>query len=130
MSSSNPALSLGAKRPRLVPLALAFATVWMALALVAGLSSINPAMGQSLKSELNNGNVGERWDGYLEARNASAQGLVNSVNAKRRKLYEKRAKELNQSPAVVGQVYAKELYDRARSGTWFKKKNNSWTQKP
>lgn len=130
MSSSNPALSLGAARPRLPTIALFVAAIWMALALVAGLSSINPAMGQSLKSELQNGNVGERWDGYLEARNASAQGLVNNVNAKRRKLYEKRAKELNQSVAVVGQVFAKELYDRARSGTWFKLQNGSWTQKP
>lgn len=129
MSSSNPVLSRGAARPRLPSLALFFAAVWMAMALVVGLTAASPAVAQSLKAELANGNVGERWDGYLEARNPSAQGLVNSVNAKRRKLYEKRAKELNQSPAVVGQVYAKELYDRARSKTWFLMKSG-WTQKP
>ncbi len=115
---------------RLPTLTLIAASIWMALVLVGGLTSINPAMAQSLKSELQNGNVGERWDGFVQARNNSAQGLVNNVNGKRKKLYEKRARELGQSPQVVGQVFAKELYDRARSGTWFLNQNGSWYQKP
>ncbi len=130
MSSLNTSLSMTDTRPRLPLLILFAASFWMALALVCGLSSVNPAMGQSVKSELRNGNAGEGYDGFLIARKPSATNLVNSVNAKRRKVYEKRAKELNQSVSVVGEVYAKELYNRARSGTWFYLKNRTWVQKP
>ncbi len=130
MISHTPSLSVSAARPRLPLFLLVAASAWMALALVCGLSSVNPALGQSLKTELSNGNVGERYDGYLQARNNSAQSLVNSINAQRKKLYEKRAKELGQPVSVVGKVYAKELYDRAAGGTWFLLEGDVWSQKP
>ncbi len=130
MSSTNTTLTVSAARPQLPRPLLLAASLLMALALVFGLAQTSPVMAASLKTELANGNVGERWDGYLEARNPSAQGLVNSVNAKRKQLYEKRAKELNQPASVVGTVYAKELYDRAKRGTWFLSKSGAWSQKP
>ncbi|GAB5467045.1 MAG: hypothetical protein Kilf2KO_00750 [Rhodospirillales bacterium] len=130
MMIASPTATATRPDARLPRLLLILASAWMALALLGGLSTVNPAFGQSLKAELANGTVGERYDGFLEARNSSARGLVNSVNAKRRALYEKRAKELGQSVAVVGKVYAGEIYERARSGTWFLSQNQTWSQKP
>ncbi|MEO1193190.1 MAG: YdbL family protein [Pseudomonadota bacterium] len=115
---------------RQTPLFACFAALFVALLLLAGQAALAPAEAQSLKSQLASGAVGERYDGYLEARNSSARSLVNSVNAKRRELYEKRAQEVGQSAEVVGKVYAKELYQRAASGTWFLTAGNTWTQKP
>ncbi len=130
MSSHISTLPISAAPRRLSLFLLLAASGWMALALVFGFSSVSPALGQSLKTELSNGNVGERYDGYLQARNNSAQSLVNSINAQRKTLYEKRAKELGQPVSVVGKVYAKELYDRAASGTWFLLEGDVWSQKP
>jgi len=97
--------------------------------LLSGIGLPLTAAAQSLKQRLAAGSVGEGSDGYLVARDPSAQSYVAGINAERRKIYEKRAKELGQSVAVVGKVYAKELYDRAASGTWFLT-DTGWVQKP
>lgn len=101
-----------------------------AAALACGLALAAPAAAQSLKSMLASGAVGERYDGYLEARQSSARAYVNEVNGERRKIYEKRAAELGQSVTVVGKVFAKQLYQRAASGTWFLSESGQWAQKP
>lgn len=88
-----------------------------------------PALAQSLSDMLASGKVGEAFDGYLRARDGSAQGYVNGVNAKRREIYQKRASETGQTADVVGKIYAKELYDKASPGTWFLLENGSWIRK-
>ncbi len=118
------------ERRRLPALILAIAGIWMAVALLVGMSSVNPAMSQSLKSDLASGALGEGWNGLVVPRQNSAAGRANAINAKRMKIYKKRANETGQSVEVVGSIYAKEIYERARSGTWFLSKNNSWSQKP
>ena len=127
--ASGPERAQAAASRRLI-LILAFAGAWMALAMTAGLASLNDAMGQDLNGELASGRVGERFDGFLEARDSSAGAMVQQINGKRRAVYEKRAQETGQSIQVVGQIYAKEIYQRARSGTWFLAQNGAWSQKP
>jgi uncharacterized protein YdbL (DUF1318 family) len=103
----------------------------LGLAVVAGATALLPTAGQaaSLKDLLASGSVGERYDGYVQSRDGSGQGVVNDVNAKRRGIYEKRAKETGQTVDVVGRIYAAELYQKASSGTWFLLENGSWVQK-
>ena len=77
------------------------------------------------------GAIGERYDGFLEVRDpgaADAKKLVEQVNAKRRKLYEKRAKENKATPEQVGQIYAKKIMEDAPAGTWFKRRNGKWAR--
>ncbi len=88
-----------------------------------------PGFAQSLGDMLASGKVGEGFDGFLRARDASAQNYVNSVNDKRFQIYSQRASETNQPVEVVGRVYAAELYDKAAPGTWFLLENGSWVQK-
>jgi uncharacterized protein YdbL (DUF1318 family) len=90
-----------------------------------------PGSGQaaSLGELLAQGKVGERYDGYVQARDGSAQGTVDQVNAKRRQLYEKRAGETGQTAEVVGKVYAAEIYKKADPGTWFLLEDGRWIQK-
>jgi len=88
-----------------------------------------PAFAASLKDLLAQGQVGERYDGYVQARDGSAQGTVDEVNGKRRQLYEKRAGETGQTAAIVGKVYAAEIYKKAAPGTWFLLEDGRWIQK-
>lgn len=88
-----------------------------------------PGHAQSLSDMLASGKVGEGFDGFLRARDASAQGFVNQVNDKRFEIYSKRASETGQAVEVVGRIYAKELYEKAAAGTWFLLENGSWIQK-
>ncbi len=83
----------------------------------------------SLNDLLRQGKIGERFDGYVQARDGSAQGTVDQVNAKRRELYQKRAGETGQTADVVGRVYAAEIYKKADPGTWFLLENGQWVQK-
>jgi hypothetical protein len=103
----------------------------LGMAVVAGAVSLLPAIGHaaSLKDLLASGAIGERYDGFVQARDGSAQGTVNEVNGKRRTLYEQRAKETGGTVDAVGRIYAAELYQKAASGTWFLLENGSWVQK-
>lgn len=90
-----------------------------------------PALAGKLDDLRVAGVVGERFDGFLELRDsgaADAKKFVDQVNAKRRKIYEKRAKENKATPEQVGQIYAKEIMKDAPRGTWFKRKNGKWVQ--
>jgi uncharacterized protein YdbL (DUF1318 family) len=97
----------------------------------AGALALLPATGHaaSLSQLIGSGSVGERWDGYTQSRDGSGQDVVNDVNAKRRSLYEQRAKETGTSVLDVGRIYAAELYQKASPGTWFLLENGSWVQK-
>ncbi len=83
----------------------------------------------SLSDMLQQGKIGERFDGYVQARDGSAQSLVDQVNAKRQQVYVKRAGETGQTADVVGKVYAAEIYKKADPGTWFLLENGNWVQK-
>jgi hypothetical protein len=103
----------------------------LGMAVVAGTVALLPAIGHaaSLKDLLASGAVGERWDGFVQSRDGSGQGVVNDVNGKRRGLYEQRAAETGTTVLDVGRIYAAELYQKAASGTWFLLENGSWVQK-
>ncbi len=91
-----------------------------------------PALAGALDDLRASGAVGERFDGFLELRDASAAGAkakVAEVNKKRRKIYEKRAKADGAKVAQVGPIYAKRIMGKAPKGTWFLKKNGKWAQK-
>ncbi len=110
---------------------------------VAGLAAMclllaatgNPAVAQNrpLDGPRAAGQVGERSDGYavVRARSASAQvrGLVDSVNARRRAVYQQQAKSRGIAPAAVGRIYAREIVDNAPAGTWFQNASGQWARK-
>ena len=102
------------------PLALAFAV----LAMLGG-----AAQAQSLDALRASGAVGENSNGFLVARDSSAKSYVDKVNAKRRKIYGKRATAQGIPADQVGRVYAKEIMDDVPPGTWLRKPNGSWVQK-
>lgn len=88
-----------------------------------------PGRAQSLSSLLASGQLGERFDGFVQARDPAAQGAAAEINGKRRDIYQKRASETGQTVEVVGRIYAAELYQKATPGTWFLLENGSWVQK-
>jgi len=99
----------------------------LALCGVLGLAA--PAHAQSLNDLKTSGKVGEAFDGYTRARDGSAQGTVNTVNAKRQAIYKKRAGEQGISAAQVGRVYARQIIAKAPPGTWILTESGNWQQK-
>jgi len=106
----------------LLPVLLAF-LIWPAAADAA----------PSLDDLRASGAVGERYDGYAVVRAQGAdttiRSLVDSVNAKRRGIYEERAKKQGAPPQEVGKVYALEIAAKAPPGTWFLGQDGRWVQK-
>lgn len=84
---------------------------------------------QSLDALRASGAVGERYDGYAVARDPSAAGLVSSVNAERRRIYEQRAAQQKAPPDQVGRVYAREIFQNAPAGTYFLDEAGRWVRK-
>lgn len=102
------------------------------LALVTGAAMVllaGPAFAQSADALRASGAAGERWDGYLEAREASAKAAVETINAERRKVYAQRAIQQGVSPEEVGKVYAEQIFAGMPAGSWFKQANGQWVQK-
>ena len=90
------------------------------------------AMAQTLDQLRASGAIGERFDGFVEVRDAGAAGassVANEVNAKRRSLYEQRAAAQGVTPQDVGRVYAGQIMQKAPGGTWFLDENGNWRQK-
>lgn len=79
----------------------------------------SPTLAQSLDALRASGAVGERYDGFAEALDSSAQGAVNQVNAQRRKIYQQRAAEQGASPDQIGRIYAQQILKKAPAGTKF-----------
>jgi len=79
------------------------------------------------------GVIGERYDGFAMVRgagaSAQARALVDKVNAERRQIYAKRAKQQGVSADQVGRIYAQQIFQSAPKGTWFLRENGSWIQK-
>ncbi|SDF77335.1 hypothetical protein SAMN05216241_102302 [Limimonas halophila] len=87
----------------------------------------------SLDSLRAQGVIAERYDGYVEIRvddpPSGAKQVVDQVNAKRRQIYQERAKNQGVAPEAVGKVYAEQIVERAPDGTYFKKPDGSYVQK-
>jgi uncharacterized protein YdbL (DUF1318 family) len=99
-----------------------------AVALVLGLSAA-PALAQSLDQLRASGAVGERYDGYAQALQSSAAGVVQEVNAKRKQIYAQRATQEGVSADQIGRVYAQQIFAKAPRGTRFLQENGSWITK-
>lgn len=100
-----------------------FMTVFAVVAAQAG--ELDPYKKQGL--------VGERPDGYagIVAPNVPAEvrNKVQTINAKRRQVYEKVAKDQNTSVEAVGAIFAKKIIARQPSGTYIMQ-NGQWVKKP
>ncbi len=101
------------------------------LATGAGLSLLHmpPAHADQLDTLRASGAVGEAFDGYVRARDPSANAFVNQLNEQRRALYTKRAEAQGVSVDQVGRVYATQIIQKAPKGTWLLRENGQWVQK-
>jgi uncharacterized protein YdbL (DUF1318 family) len=78
------------------------------------------------------GTVGERYDGFAVVHGSASSdvsALVDSVNARRRQIYEQRAQAQHAPASEIGKVYATEILRRAPAGTWFLSESGQWSQK-
>lgn len=90
-----------------------------------------PALADSLDDFRRQGVIGERYDGaaVLRQPNPAAEALVVQVNARRTRIYAERAKQQNVPAGQVGRVYARQIFERAPSGTWFLDESGRWVRK-
>ncbi|WP_419798152.1 MAG: YdbL family protein [Terasakiella sp.] len=93
------------------------------------LVGMGQAQAQSLDDLRASGQMGEAFDGYARARAQSVKAIVDDINAKRRTIYQDRAKQQGISAAQVGQVYAAKIIEKAPAGTWLLSADGSWRQK-
>ena len=89
-----------------------------------------PVAAQSRDQLRASGAIGERFDGYAEARDPSVTAQVQQINVKRRQIYQQRAAEQGVPAAQVGRLYAQQIIGDSPSGTFILQENGSWTQKP
>ena len=102
--------------------------ILVAAALALGWSA-SPVLAQSLDQLRASGAVGERYDGYAQALQSSAAGVVQQVNAKRKQIYAQRAAQEGASVDQIGRVYARQIFAKAPPGTKFLQENGSWIAK-
>ncbi|MEX2632385.1 MAG: YdbL family protein [Tistlia sp.] len=93
------------------------------------LTGAGTAWAQTPEDLLRAGTAGERWDGFMEARDGSAAATVEAINDKRRNVYVRRAGEQGVPSEEVAKVYAQEIIAKAPSGSWIKRQDGSWVQK-
>ncbi len=107
---------------------LARLVILAAVTLALGWSA-PPALAQSLDQLRASGAVGERYDGYAQALQSSAAGLVQKVNAKRKQIYNQRASQEGATADQIGRIYARQIFTKAPRGTRFLQENGSWITK-
>lgn len=88
-----------------------------------------PAQAQDWKSLRASGALGERYDGFLVARDSSAANVAAEINKQRRELYIDRAAEQGTTVDQVGRIYFQENLPRLPNGTWILLEDGSWVQK-
>ncbi len=119
--------------PILRPIFQAFLGVLIAALILGSGAGMSPVNADPLNDFRNAGVIGERFDGYLEARDsaagADARALIRAVNDKRRAVYTKRASEQGVSPDAVGRVYAQRIAADMPRGVWIKSESGGWAQK-
>lgn len=93
--------------------------------------AVGASQAQSLDAVRASGAVGEQFDGYATVRDGGAdvKALVDTVNAKRRAIYEQRAAAQGVAADQVGRVYAEKIMQKAPAGTWFRDESGNWSQK-
>lgn len=128
---TEPELSPITMRPARAPATRPAARAWTLLVLVtlALLAVLPTASAQSIDELRKSGAVGERHDGYVVPRDASAKEAAERINAQRREIYQARAKEQGVSAEAVGKVYAQQIIEQAPKGTWFLGPDGKWRQK-
>lgn len=103
-----------------------------AVVVVAGIVLATAAGAADLDSYRAQGYLAERADGFVEERSgapADAAALVAEVNAKRRGVYEERARQQGVSVDEVGKIYATQIFEKAPAGTYFRKADGSIVRK-
>ncbi len=103
----------------------------IALALLIAPAALQPAVADQLDELRTQGQIGERFDGYAEARGGAsdaARALVKKVNAQRREIYQKQAKKQNISVDQVGRVYAERIIEKLPKGAWVRTEEG-WQQR-
>ena len=95
----------------------------------AAIAIAGPAQAQDWKELRASGKLGERYDGFLVARDSSAAGVAGDVNKQRRELYIQRASEQGTTVDQVGRIYFQENLSRLPNGTWILLEDGSWVQK-
>ena len=88
-----------------------------------------PAMAMDLQGARAKGIVGEKLDGYVQALEPSAQGLVDEVNAKRRAEYARISKENGQPIDVVARIAAEQIIGGLPAGAKYQDTNGNWKTK-
>ncbi len=90
-----------------------------------------PADAASLKQLRQQGILAERYDGFVVVRQnaGGAAKTAAQINAKRRQLYTKRAREQRTTVGKVGRVYARQIWSKAPAGTWMQDAKNRWVRK-
>ena len=81
---------------------------------------------------LESGALGEAATGFLAIRgelSAADKSLVAAENADRKLIYEAIARKEQASAQLVGERRAKQIFDRAKPGTWLQDSNGNWKQK-
>ena len=116
--------SLPARRRFLLNLGAAALFVGLATTLAAG-----DAVAQDWKQLRASGALGERYDGFLVARDSAAASVAAEVNKQRRDLYIERAAEQGTTVDQVGRIYFQENLSRLPNGTWILLEDGSWVQK-
>jgi len=101
----------------------------LALAGALSFSTASSSLAQSLNDLRANGKVGEAFDGFARARNPNVEGIVLTINKKRRLIYMERAQQQGTDPQQVGAIYADKIIAKSPSGTWLLMRNGSWHQK-
>lgn len=74
------------------------------------------------------GAIGERYDGYVVAREPGASAEAEAINAKRRIIYQEKAAAQGIAVDQVGKVYAEEIFKKVPAGTWIQV-NGNWIKK-
>jgi len=101
----------------------------LALACALNLGAASTGFAQSLNDLRVSGKIGEAFDGFARARDVNVEEAVSDINAKRRSIYNERAKQQGISLDQVGIIYADQIIANSPNGTWLLMKDGSWRQK-
>ncbi len=105
------------------PLARISGAILLALVLCA-----TPAWADALEDLRASGAIGETFEGYVVAREASARAEADAINAKRKAIYQEKAAAQGIDIEQVGKVYAAEIIRKVPAGTWIQV-NGQWRKK-
>ena len=79
---------------------------------------ITPAWADALDDLRASGAIGETFEGYVVAREASVRAEADAINAKRKAIYQEKAAAQGIDIEQVGKVYAAEIIRKVPAGTW------------